>query len=268
MDARNSNENDRLTDREHLSAFTRALKISELETLSRHLAYGCVTMESNGSHADMTAETFLTSIEAITSAMQSIKWHDVDTFEDLRVKGFFVEQKMFRHTKGVNTHKGLVFLVSFLAEAWMKRVPFSDLQMFLLERARPLTKDYEKTTFVNAQTLREAGIQDIRQIPLLGFEPVLSDALWMQSGHAIDELSLRLIAKYDDTTTIRRSSIERLRFLQARAAEALASPLEARVRMAKELNEIYLDENISSGGVADLVTTIRLIQRLYLDVRP
>lgn len=248
--------------------FTHALKKSEFETLSRHLAYGCVTMESSGSHEDMNAETFLTSIDAIARALHQIDWREVSSFESLRKKGFYVETVMFQETEGVNTHKGLVFLLVFLLEAWIAEVPFQQLQPYIQKRAMPLALDYEKPVFERASQLRAEGLRDIRQIPITGFETVLTDALWMESGHDIGELSLRLIADYDDTTTVKRGSVSRMRDMQALAREALEAEGEERLYQARALNEIYLRENLSSGGVADLITTIRLIQRLYLGLRP
>lgn len=101
-----------------LSAF--ALK-GLLQELSLSPKPGLVDRYGSGSHRDMDFATFLNS-----SAVLSVYFSDLANyafeFSDenlmnclpkLRQIGLLMERDMFSETKGVNTHKGVVFLMSF-----------------------------------------------------------------------------------------------------------------------------------------------------------
>lgn len=229
--------------------------------LDRDLGYGCVTMTSQGAHDDMDFRTFLRSREGILRAFRRADWDSVEDFRDLRQLGLEVEEAMMEATGGINTHKGLVFLQTFLILAWVRGVVWDDLTPHIRDLAAPLRADYREGAFPKSALLNREGVRDIRQIPLSGYAFLLQgieDFRSMDDG----DLTLQLLARVDDTTTIARSSLPMLRKLQARAGEILTMPPKERARAAKDLSSYYVDQKISSGGVADLFTTIRTLEAL------
>lgn len=244
----------------YLGALSRAIE----RELQRELGYGCVTMTSRGAHDDMDFRTFLASRDAIVQAFGRADWSAVADFDDLRRLGQEVEAAMMEGTGGINTHKGLIFLHSFLILAWVRGVTWAELASFIRDFAQPLAADYEKARFQKSALLNREGVRDIRQIPLSGFAFIIEE---MGAFRAMsdDRLTLELLSRVDDTTTIARSSLATLRKLQKRAGEVLAMEGEAQREGAEALSRYYVDQRISSGGVADLFTTIRTLEALDFD---
>lgn len=229
--------------------------------LNRDLGYGCVTMTSQGAHDDMDFRTFLRSQEGILEAFRRADWDSVGDFRDLRQLGREVEEAMMEETGGINTHKGLVFLQTFLLLAWIRGIAWDDLTPYIQDLSAPLRADYREGTFPKSALLNREGVRDIRQIPLSGYAFLLrgmGDFRSMEDG----DLTLHLLARVDDTTTIARSSLPMLRKLQSRAGEILTMAPKERARAAEDLSAYYVDQKISSGGVADLFTTIRTLEAL------
>ena len=79
-------------------------------------------------------------------------------------------------------------------------------------------------------------------------------------------LTIFLIAHIDDTTTFHRSDLETLFYIQDKAKEILEVE-DRRVyeKEVKKLDDFYVNNRISSGGVADLFTTIRTLELLRED---
>lgn len=240
--------------------FAEVLSACIRRELERPRGYGCVTVRNTGSHADMDHNTFLASGEAICRMIADAPWSSITDFQSLRAYGILVEREMFQATRGINTHKGLIFLALFLARAWTAGVPFEELAPVLARYAEPLLDDYRSPDADSSARLRHDGIRDIREVPLTGFREELSivEAL-LESDRPDDDLTLLLIARTDDTTTVARSDIRTLREMQRRASALLTDPDPA---ARDRLDLDYRAGNLSSGGVADLFTTIRLLQTL------
>lgn len=233
--------------------------------LSRKKSYGCVSYYSAGSHTDMDYQTIFLSIQSIISDFESTNWDLINNFEALRNLGIRIEKNMFEKTGGINTYKGLIFLQCFLTYTWMKNITWEDSPQFIKNLALPLQNDY--SNIIKAKNYKTSQIADIRRLPLSGFKKIfnLVDDL-MENKIDNDILSIILISMIDDTTTIKRSSLQRLRELQTMAKSILALWEQKKVQktelFSSKLNQIYLNENISSGGVADVFTTIKTLEIL------
>ena len=243
--------------------YTAALKKAVIRELSRVRGYGCVTLQSSGSHADMTYETFLVSIDAVCEAFENAPWFDVKDFSDLRRLGLGVEDAMLMATGGVNTQKGLIFLHTILIYAWLNNAKWGECD-FIADLCKELIKDYDKAP--KAIESRRQNLNDIRGIALDGFKEIftLADKL-NECDMSDDLLTVLLISKTDDSTTVSRSSVEKLRELQSFAGEIISNVESGDayyIYDAIKLDREYLDHNISSGGVSDVFTTIRTLQFL------
>lgn len=248
-----------------IKTYCKALKKAVDIELSREKSYGCVSYYSNGSHDDMDYKTILLSIESITNDIIDTNWDKIDNFYDLRNLGLKIENNMFKKTGGINTYKGLIFLQCFLIYAWIKNISWEESKFFIKNLSLPLQNDY--LNIKKAILFDKHKVKDIRQIPLSGYKSIfeLIDLL-EKDGWPVDIISIFLISVIDDTTTIKRSSIKRLRELQNLADQAFkawkSKDLKTYHKLSHKLNQIYLSEKISSGGVADVLTTIMTLRIL------
>lgn len=244
-----------------LEPFRRSLEQAVRLELGRPRGYGCVTFRTNGAHTDMTAQTFLDSHDAISDALSTLDWASISDFRSLRQAGLALERAMFAATGGINTHKGLIFLLLFPAYAWIHGVRWQVAPRVIAELAKPLHEDYRRQRF-NAGKWQDQGIADIRQIPLSGYRRFFALADHLQTASiSDDDLTLELLATVDDTTTLSRSDLSTLRQLQRRAELARHGDPGERV----SLDRFYRENRISSGGVADLFSVTCLLKLLRKD---
>lgn len=247
--------------------FNKALKKAVFDELSRDFAFGCVNFKSQGSHADMTSEDFILSIDTITRGFCETNWHGISEFSHLRKRGLEIENDMFSATKGKNTYKGLVFLSIILAFGFVKTDKLDQMPKFIKNFSRPLISDYKKST--RANYYKNLGIRDVRSFPLTGFEEIFSLSLALDKNKMDDLLlTLYLIGNVDDTTTLNRSSLEDLRYVKARAKKIYKDYQNGNNirKEVEKLNNYYLENGISSGGVADIFTltkTLYYLRRIY-----
>ncbi len=80
---------------------------------------GLVSLVDNGSHEDMTAETFLRSMFALRRYFLDIAQAGVTgaPFAELKRLGIAAEERMLRATQGINTHRGAIFCLGLLCAA-------------------------------------------------------------------------------------------------------------------------------------------------------
>jgi len=80
---------------------------------------GLVSLVDNGSHDDMTAQTFLRSMFALRRYFLDIAAAGMAgaPFAELRRLGIAAEERMLRATQGVNTHRGAIFCLGLLSAA-------------------------------------------------------------------------------------------------------------------------------------------------------
>ncbi len=248
-----------------IKTYCGALKQAVNQELSRKKSYGCVNYWSTGSHTDMNYKLILKSLDSIIFDLGHASWPLISSFADLRSLGQTMEKNMFRATDGVNTYKGLIFLQLFLVFTWIKGVSWEESPEFIKELATPLLADYKLVS--KAKYYQGESLEDIRHFPLSGFKKVFEmvDSL-LKEPLSDDLLTLRLIASIDDTTSVARSSVARMRELQEIASSAVeayeAEDFDTYEKLSEALNHAYLSEFISSGGVADLFTTIRTLEIL------
>lgn len=243
--------------------FTNALKMAVQDELSRKLSFGCVNFSSCGSHPDMTHEDFILSIKAISKGFEETNWNYISDFHDLRKRGLEIEKEMYRTTSGKNTYKGLIFLGIILAYGFVKSDKIDDISHFIREFSKPLISDYK----INSKAIyyKNLGLNDVRVYPLTGFKEIFElSKIYYESNLNDLILTIYLIAKVDDTTTVNRSSVKELRFLQKLAQKIYKDYNIGKnvLKQAESLNNYYLKNQITSGGVADIFTLTKTL--LYL----
>jgi triphosphoribosyl-dephospho-CoA synthase len=80
---------------------------------------GLVSLVDNGSHADMSAATFVRSLFALRRYFSLITEAGMRgaPFDELKRLGIAAERRMLRATAGINTHRGAIFCLGLLCAA-------------------------------------------------------------------------------------------------------------------------------------------------------
>ena len=249
---------------------------------------GLVDRFNTGAHSDMDIFTFIKSSSALAPAMYRCAmagWNHRGAADQLlailRAIGIEAEQGMFQATEGVNTQKGLLFLMGIIVAAAAmtfrkeRKKPTvtaildcaSLLCKDIVKRELEILKDKELPRKLTAgERLYIAyGITGIRGEIEQGLPavknhglPVLREAL--QKGLVLNDAMIQtllsLMTVTEDTTILYRHNHTVLKSVQADACRilALGGMFTAKGRDSIEkLDQQYIIHNISPGGSADLL---------------
>lgn len=251
-------------------------------------APGLVDRFNSGSHRDMDFFTFVRSSSALSTAMIAFAeagWNHTGTSQQLlpilRKIGITAEKKMFQATNGINTQKGILFLLGILSAATAlvarERYPIIKATMILSESSRicqGLVQN-ELETIKNNKIQRErtageqfyvkygitgirgeieSGLPGVVQHALPCFQEALTKGLSLND--ALIHTLLSLMSCTDDTTILNRHNPETLWSVKEEAASILEDGGMFTVcgrKRINELDEYYVKHNISPGGSADLL---------------
>lgn len=260
-----------------------------LYEVNTSLKPGLVDRLHNGSHHDMCIDTFVTSAYALTpyfiacaKAGLSFEGSDrdlPDLFGKLRILGRKAESTMFQATKGINTHKGIIFsggilcaAVGYAISAYMVDVQSTDFPEQLASICRMmlsgLLKEYKEIRLSNAKTHGEKlyaqyGITGIRGEASSGFPHVLTHGLpkfhtALKITNSLNKAGLVTLLYYmaamEDTNLIIRSDYETACHIQHALSDFLATAdFEEQITILPALDAFFVSHNISPGGSADML---------------
>lgn len=234
----------------------RFAQISLLSELCRPLGFGCVTVNHTGSHQDMDFFTFLRSLPVVAASLEKVTG-EMD-FPALRNYGCGVEQRMFQATRGINTHKGAVFLYLLLAAAYLRTTSTDTMPATLQILAKPIGEDFARKPDSHGLKLyRKHGVRGIRGEAQRGFPLLFVHDKIPETPEEFNRLSLQLMGQIEDTNAMHRAGMEGWRQLKQRARKVLSGEMTA-----EALDGWCLEKNISTGGTADLVGGAVFIQLL------
>lgn len=268
---------------------TKAL-IAEVSTTPKPGLVDCI---SNGAHKDMDYQMFLDSAWAISiyfkkMAETGFLWDATlpELFQEIRKVGLQAEKAMFQATHGVNTHKGLIFSAGIVSAAsayvYRKMGRFHVPAIFQVCSAMTydvLNKDFERIDSRNPKTNGERlytlyGIKGIRGEVQNGFPSIQYLALpsmnkFVERNKNQNESNLQvlflLMAHVNDTNVLSRHNYETLNFVKETAKKVLAlggAFTKTGRKAILELDAIFVQKNISSGGCADLLAITIMINSL------
>ncbi len=242
---------------------------------------GLVDRRNTGSHKDMDSFTFMSSASTLfpyfyQCAKQGITDKDskispTDTFKAIRPFGIQAEADMLAITKGVNTHKGAIFSVG-IACAALGRVNPKDRKepATVLSECAKMTEGLTKNDYskikepltAGQRFYKEYGILGVRGQAEHGFPAVLEAGLptlekGIELGLDNDRIGaaalLAMLCADDDTNMISRGG----RKEQLRTTKKIAELLKANPYPDKEtlinLDDEFIEKNLSPGGSADLL---------------
>ncbi len=254
---------------------------------------GLVDKNNSGSHCDMDIDTFVKSAHCLKSYFESafmIGYENrnaphADCFDVLRARGTEAEEAMYSATKGVNTHKGIIYSMGIICAAmgrlW-KAEEKCTCEQILCEASKlaedAANKDFEniKADTAGGRLYLEYGIRGIRGEAADGFPsvrdiamPIYTEAL--KSGTSSNDAGvltlIHLIANVKDTNLYNRGGISGAQYAAARAREIIKSLPVSVVEQAKKLDSEFIERNLSPGGCADLLALTYFLKK-YQEYHP
>lgn len=275
---------------------TVALKIGEAATLGMLFeaaaspSLGLVSPYSNGCHKDMDYFTFLRSTSSIAGIMPIFAQIGIDYEKDLlsklRAVGIYGEKNMFNSTKGVNTHRGALFLLGITSSAAGRCFNLSvDInRQNIAEQCRIIANNIverelesikEDRNLTNGERIyKKYGIKGIRGEIQNGLPSVINMGLPMYEEAKKFKLSesdclvyslLGIMSCAEDTTVINRCGMEvyiKMKEMAKRAIELGGMKTNEGNKYVQKMDRLFIDNNISPGGAADLLAATVMIYNL------
>lgn len=254
-------------------SLTQKFEQSVLNELFTYPSFGLVSHMNQGSHKDMNFNHFISSMFSISpyiSKIVDVSYNNEDinkTFLKVREIGKIAEKSMFLSTKGINTHKGLIFL-SFIVILVTSKLIFSNSY----EKAKNLKTDLEKQIkYVGKNILDDFkkdlntnGYKAYKENKLLGVRGEVHNGLknlfdkylpfYEKEKDNVNTL-LYIMSDLDDTTIVHRSDIYTLYTIKKMSREHIFKPLEKQL----EYEKFLINLNLSPGGSADMLAITTLI---------
>lgn len=255
---------------------------------------GLVSPVSYGAHKDMDFFTLIDSASTLSKYLAlfvqegfSDKTYK-ELFKGIRRIGVEAEKDMFAKTGGINTHKGMLFLIGVACAATGKAIyeqkGFKCIQNIiremtegLVERELSLLKDNvelshgEKLFFkYKTEGVRgevERGIPTVFNYSLDFYKQSLELGVNDRLVHTL----IGIMQICDDSTIIYRHNPQVLQEVRGKSLEIIKlGGMKTDIGRAKinSLSEEFIEENISPGGSADLlgVTIFLYLVEQYMNV--
>ncbi len=248
---------------------------------------GLVDQNNTGSHDDMDIHTFEASSLALLPYFQEFVQTGihfaqderplVDLFPPLRPLGIQAELAMLQATKGVNTHKGIIFSLGIVLGAlgylYGTQKPYSRraLQESIMTLTQDLAQDFQGLTLDNAVTNGEKlyvrhGIRGIRGEAIDGYPNLFQVALPklvenLALGNSLSDSGvvtlLHILKETQDSNLIHRGGVATMEQVQSQIqvffAENPQASLAEKLAYLQQLDQDFMAKNISPGGSADLL---------------
>ena len=264
---------------ERIGAMAVDALIREAETTPKP---GLVDRRNCGSHPDMDLDLLRRSALSlgdyftVCARTGFAAPAGTDIFPELQRAGIAAEQTMQRATGGVNAHRGAIFSLGLLCAAAAQCLREYDApaehicrlagELAAPHAARTLAALTPETARSFGETLYVAtGIRGARGEAADGFPSLTGVALPMLEKYAAlgaeaagARTLIHLLARTDDTTLIRRGGLARAEQMRALAKKLAAGEMTCDELIA--LDDLFISENLTCGGCADLLGCAYFLQ--------
>ncbi|MCS5422041.1 MULTISPECIES: triphosphoribosyl-dephospho-CoA synthase CitG [Psychrilyobacter] len=251
-------------------------------------SFGLVSPVSSGSHTDMDYFTFIDSTTALNRyflEMASAGYSNDpinEIFSNARKIGEKAEKAMYIKTKGVNTHKGMIFVLGLGITASSKILydggDFNEISKLIKDMTTGIVESElknlnTKTDLTHGEKIfLEYGISGVRGEAEMGFPIVFDYALGLydstkelgQNNRLVQAL-LGIMSRCKDTTILHRHDYETLLNLQKNSENLISLGGFNNLDNLSEINNLnYHNEKhgISPGGCADLLALTVFLSKL------
>ncbi|MGL5616857.1 MAG: triphosphoribosyl-dephospho-CoA synthase CitG [Sarcina sp.] len=240
---------------------------------------GLVSPVSNGSHKDMDFYSFIDSTVALNRyiylfAKEGFKeGTPKEIFNNIRKIGIEAEKTMFKSTKGVNTHKGMIFLMGIIVAATANSIYKGDGFETLREKVKQMCFEITKDELGNLDKKKELshGEKLFKKYKITGIRgeaengmPLAFDvglkaykeARDLSKQERLVQTLITIMCYCDDSTILHRHNfevLEEVKKISRNLVKIGAMKTAKGKREIEELNEIFINRNISPGGSADIL---------------
>ncbi|MFL6673588.1 MAG: triphosphoribosyl-dephospho-CoA synthase MdcB [Massilia sp.] len=243
---------------------------------------GLVSLVDNGSHADMSAATFVRSLFALRHYFAHICRAGIDDapFAELRRLGIAAEQRMLRATGGINTHRGAIFSLGLVCAAigrataqGMLLTPAALRAVLLIRWGEELAM-HGSAAGSESNGLRAArmhgaggareegalGLPSVFEVGLPALRATISAGRSMR--HARIDALFALMAQMSDTNVYHRGGAEGARTVRdhgRRFVDAGGTGDAQWQARALDSHRVFVQARLSPGGAADLLAATCLV---------
>lgn len=246
---------------------------------------GLVDKNNSGSHRDMNHALFIKSAESLKPfAYECVdrgfhfKGKNPQTFfRTLRNLGKSAEKTMLQATGGINTHKGAIFslglhcsALGFLLSQGKPNDPKQLSDLIKSMCGATLRKELLKAKGETAgeKIYKQFKISGIREEAAQGYPFAFFEALpfYRESlkesevNQASIKTFLYLLTHTQDTNIIKRGGLEALA-LAKKQARALLDQKPFSLAAVTQMDEEFIQKNLSPGGTADLLALILFLNK-------
>lgn len=243
---------------------------------------GLVDRQDSGAHEDMDFFTFMASASALYPYLEKCammgarqgKENPEKLFLSLREPGMQAEEAMYAATRGVNTHKGAIFIMGIACAAagalgrdGQDVCPDEILDLCTRMTRQEMEKHFARLTPQTARTAGdrlyvEYGLTGVRGQAAMGFPAVkerglpllkkaLKEGMNLNDGACLALLGLMSVTQ--DTVPINRSSLPVWQQIARDVGLSLERGEDVQTTAAR-LNRQFISQGISPGGCADLLS--------------
>ncbi len=254
---------------------------------------GLVSLLDSGSHNDMDAGTFYRSLFALRHYfidMAALGQQRVP-FSQLQTRGIAAEARMQAATRGINTHRGAIFMLGLLCAAAGACLPFRTLtpatirdQLQTLWGAALQARSLQASSALpGGRAVRRYGLQGANQEAAQGF-PTLFETAWPAWQVAVKTLYphstpvaeqqlqtvglhtfFSVMAVLDDSNLAHRGGLEGLHYARRCAAQYLqegSAFTPDAMQRAHAIHLAFMERRLSPGGAADTLSACCWLDRL------
>ncbi|MGL5756036.1 MAG: triphosphoribosyl-dephospho-CoA synthase CitG [Paraclostridium sp.] len=255
--------------------------------VSTYPSFGLVSPLNNGSHKDMDYYTFLESGFAIVPYLEEMakcgySYNSIeDIFNKLRKIGIDAENNMFEVTNGVNTHKGMIFLMGIViastSNAIYNKEPFENIENIIKNMVGNILEDFSNLNYKEdlshgEKLYIEYGFTGIRGQVKNGLDFIFNYVLIeykklnLKGNDLYSHTLLLLMSIVQDSTIVYRHNIETLNKVKKDCEKILSEggmcSKQGKI-LALNLEKEYIQNNISPGGSADLLSVVIFLGEVY-----
>jgi len=258
---------------------------------------GLVDKHNNGSHKDMCFNTFIDSamalipwfIEFFNCGQINAKKDSKSVFLSLRELGIKAEYDMRQATGGVNTHKGCVFAFSIMIGAYgavyanaVNNGEENICREAIIDKIKEIAacslEDFNKASEGQTNGLKlynEYHIKGARGEASEGFPTALNIGMpelkkniseGYDTNDAMVKTMLVLISKVVDTNMISRGGMKKadtkMKLVESRLKDISKDNI---YEIADEIDQDFIDDNMSPGGCADILAASMFFYLLERD---
>ena len=243
--------------------FSRYFLYAALAPFGRDRCYGSCCMSYEDAKGDRNFFKVLQGLEILVRSFSSLDFSSINSLNELRTRGVPIEEALNQLAGRKGLLKGLLFHSLLLAVVYEQKAPMDQIPERIQSLVKGIEKDFQRSVDSESLALfHRYGLGGARLLAMTGFQPLIDQALpYWQRSRDLDDLSLFLLAKTFDTTTLADLALEDYNLFQRKAESLLDRPDADR----DGLNREFYQRNVVTDGISDLISIVLLLDLLQTE---